>query len=155
MADLACRMAPAHAACKRSDEATLPIKRLWFEKIASGEKRVEFREASPFWRGRLLERTGVQRVRFINGRSVDAPRMVCVLERVEVARVSDIPAGLAPPQGSAAHRELFRGAQEVICLHLGKVLELYDPKANLSSKQIMNSEEYEVSRDENGSEAAE
>lgn len=139
---LACGGVPVSAvdiasrpASKHYDEVTLPIKRLWFEKIASGDKRVEFRDASPFWRGRLLERTGLQRVRFLNGRSVDAPRMVCALERVELMPVSDIPRGLAPPPGTSAHRELFRGAQEVICLHLGRILQIHDPKMRRDTEE--------------------
>lgn len=128
--DVRTALAPA----KQGGEITLPIKRLWFERIAYGDKRVEFRDASPFWRGRLLGRTDLQRVRFLNGRSVDAPHMVCSLELVNVMAVGDIPLGLAPAPGSAAHRELFRDAKEVICLHLGKVLELHDPKCSQSSQ---------------------
>ncbi|KAH8093611.1 ubiquitin-protein transferase [Aureococcus anophagefferens] len=35
-------------------QAQLPIKREWFEAICYGKKRVEFREASQYWRSRLL-----------------------------------------------------------------------------------------------------
>mmetsp|Transcript_106698 Transcript_106698/g.166632 ORF Transcript_106698/g.166632 Transcript_106698/m.166632 type:complete len:201 (-) Transcript_106698:29-631(-) len=113
---------------KLMEEVTLPIKRLWFERIAYGSKRIEFRDASPFWRGRLLGRSGLQRVRFLNGRSVDAPRMVCALNRIDTMAVCDIPSGLAPDSGTPAHRELFGNSTEVICLHLGDIIELHDPK---------------------------
>merc|ERR1712048_967536 len=125
--------APLEAPAKRlkstsGDEVTLPIRRIWFEKIARGEKQAEFREASRYWQRRLLEQPDLKRVRFINGRSVDAPRMLCALKRVEVMPVADIPATLAPAPGTPAHREMFGSATEVICLHLGELLELQDPK---------------------------
>jgi len=109
-------------------EATLPIKRLWFDKIASGEKTTEFREASPFWCCRLLGRPSLQRVRLLNGRSPDAPYLVCELRGVEKMPVAEIPRGLAPEPGSREHRDLFRNVGTVLALHLGAVLELHDPK---------------------------
>lgn len=35
-----------------------PLKKVWFEKIKSGEKTVEYREVKPYWTGRL--RTGTR-----------------------------------------------------------------------------------------------
>ena len=42
---------------KRSECAILPLvlKRRWYDMIASGEKREEYREAKPYWRKRILK----------------------------------------------------------------------------------------------------
>lgn len=32
----------------------LHLRRIWFDKVKSGEKMVEFKKASPYWRGRLI-----------------------------------------------------------------------------------------------------
>eukprot|EP00927_Polykrikos_kofoidii_P023805 TRINITY_DN21799_c0_g1_i2.p1 TRINITY_DN21799_c0_g1~~TRINITY_DN21799_c0_g1_i2.p1 ORF type:complete len:448 (-),score=82.12 TRINITY_DN21799_c0_g1_i2:111-1415(-) len=109
-------------------EICMPIKREWFDKIACGDKRVEFREASQFWRRRLLERQGLRRIRLLNGRATNSPFLVCALDRAEVMDISCIPDGLAPSRGTAAHRELFGDLETVICLFLGPLLELNDPK---------------------------
>ncbi|KAH8076161.1 SET domain-containing protein [Aureococcus anophagefferens] len=50
----------------------LPIKREWFEAICYGEKRVEFREASQYWRSRLLGKAALD-VRLENGVGDAAP----------------------------------------------------------------------------------
>ena len=110
-------------------EATLPIKREWFEKICYGRKRVEFREASPYWRSRLLGKRSLN-VRLVNGRGADAPRCVYETTRVELLATSAIPEGLAPPPGTPEHAALFKGVETVIALHLGDRLELFDPKAD-------------------------
>ncbi|KAH8049896.1 ubiquitin-protein transferase [Aureococcus anophagefferens] len=104
----------------------LPIKREWFEAICYGKKRVEFREASQYWRSRLLGKAALN-VRLVNGRGDAAPFCVYETTRVELLATGAIPAGLAPAPGTAAHRELFKGVDVVIALHLGRRLAP-DPK---------------------------
>ena len=129
---------PAEApADSTNKEPVLPIKRHWFDLIASGRKTAEFREASAFWRARLLDGQGFTRVRLINGRFQTSATayLVVAVNRVEVLPVASIPEGLAPAAGTPAHQELFRGATEVICLHLGSILELYDPKKAVGARK--------------------
>ena len=62
------------------------IKKEWFDKIANGTKKTEYREASPFWDSRLLDKNGKKRkydrIEFINGYNTDARRMVTGFEGV-------------------------------------------------------------------------
>ena len=118
---------PAAARPALVPEAQLPIKREWFEAICYGKKRVEFREASQYWRSRLLGKAALN-VRLVNGRGDAAPFCVYETTRVELLATGAIPAGLAPAPGTAAHRELFKGVDVVIALHLGRRLALRDPK---------------------------
>ncbi len=66
---------------KRSECAILPLvlKGEWYDMIASGEKREEYREAKPYWikriRNNWLEQTKVQVVEFRRGYAKNAPRM--------------------------------------------------------------------------------
>ena len=53
---------------------SLNVHREWFDKIASGEKRVEYRSNTPFWQTRLVDRT-YKEVHFRNGYSPTAPFM--------------------------------------------------------------------------------
>jgi hypothetical protein len=34
------------------------IKKQWFDKIASGKKKIEYREVKPFWESRLYDSAG-------------------------------------------------------------------------------------------------
>jgi hypothetical protein len=52
----------------------LTLEREWFDKIAKGEKRCEYREYKPYWRTRLEGRT-YDIVHFRNGYSAEAPEM--------------------------------------------------------------------------------
>ena len=51
----------------------LTVKKEWFDKIVSGEKIVEYREAKPYWISRLLDRT-FDKVVFRNGYGKNAPK---------------------------------------------------------------------------------
>jgi hypothetical protein len=51
----------------------LTLHRCWFDKIASGEKTVEYRARTPFWERRLAK--PYDQVRFRNGYRRDAPTM--------------------------------------------------------------------------------
>lgn len=60
------------------------IKKQWFDDIASGKKKIEYREVKPFWESRLYDSTGKKRqykeIEFINGYNADARRMVTKYE---------------------------------------------------------------------------
>lgn len=57
----------------------LTLYKEWFDKIASGEKKEEYREDKSYWQKRLLKPDGFPRVfdviRFRNGYSKNAPSM--------------------------------------------------------------------------------
>jgi len=125
---------PDPPASSHGVEVTLPIKRQWFDKIASGEKCAEFRECSPYWRRRLLK-PDLQRLRLLNGRRADAPFLLCALRGVEFMSTLAIPEGLAPPPGTAEHRELFGDTEMVICLHLGEILQIHDPNGEEGARR--------------------
>ncbi len=52
----------------------LTLKKKWFDLIASGEKKQEYRENKPYWQSRLHGKT-FDEVHFRNGYSKDAPFM--------------------------------------------------------------------------------
>jgi hypothetical protein len=60
------------------------IKKEWFDEIASGKKKIEYRDISPFWTSRLYDKNGKKRVydliEFINGYNTDARRKVTKYE---------------------------------------------------------------------------
>ena len=53
----------------------LTLKKQWFDMIASGEKKEEYREMKPYWHKRLLNKTN-DKIIFRNGDSKDAPTMI-------------------------------------------------------------------------------
>jgi hypothetical protein len=52
----------------------LTLKKKWYDMIASGEKKEEYREIKPYWNKRLLNKT-YDVIIFKNGYSSDAPSM--------------------------------------------------------------------------------
>jgi hypothetical protein len=52
----------------------LTLEREWFDDIASGKKREEYRDRKDYWKTRLEGRT-YDIVRFRNGYAIDAPQM--------------------------------------------------------------------------------
>jgi len=52
----------------------LSIMRRWFDEILSGQKKVEYREATPYWTNRL-EGKHFDEVKFRNGYRKDSPTM--------------------------------------------------------------------------------
>lgn len=56
------------------------IKGKWFDEIASGIKKTEYRDVSPFWTSRLFDAEGKRKpydsIEFINGYNPNARRMV-------------------------------------------------------------------------------
>lgn len=61
----------------------LTLKRRWFEMIASGVKREEYREIKPYWTRRLADLgTEYDAVQFRNGYRADSPTMLLRLDGV-------------------------------------------------------------------------
>lgn len=54
----------------RSHILTLRIKKYWFDKIKSGEKKIEYRDDKPFYRSRLHD--GITHLKLIVGYAKDA-----------------------------------------------------------------------------------
>jgi hypothetical protein len=56
------------------------IKKKWFDKIKFGEKKIEYRDAKPYWHSRLKEKNGqykkFDKIEFINGYNKNARRMI-------------------------------------------------------------------------------
>ena len=65
----------------------LTLKRKWFDLIKSGDKKVEYREAKPYWIKRLYGRR-FDEIYFRNGYSPDSPfiRVQCL----DIVRVADM-----------------------------------------------------------------
>ena len=63
------------------------IKKIYFDQIASGEKKIEYRVVKPFWQSRLYDANGKKRnydnIEFINGYNADAKRMITKYEGFE------------------------------------------------------------------------
>jgi hypothetical protein len=53
----------------------LTLKREWFDQIACGEKKEEFRQYKPYWKKRL-ERRKYDAILFRNGYASNAPEML-------------------------------------------------------------------------------
>jgi len=58
----------------------LTLKKKWFDMIASGEKREEYRELKQYWHTRLSKKYDV--IEFRNGYSKDAPVMMVELRGI-------------------------------------------------------------------------
>lgn len=95
----------------------LTLKKKWFDLIASGEKKIEYREYKPYWQKRLLTNTGDARVfdeiHFVNGYSKNSPFM-----RVKFGRTLFTSDRWCTP----SHGEVLSG--EVLAIVLGDVLEV-------------------------------
>lgn len=53
----------------------LTLKKQWFDMIASGEKKEEYREMKPYWHKRLLGKR-YDAIHFRNGYNKDSPTMM-------------------------------------------------------------------------------
>lgn len=64
----------------------LTLKKKWFDMIASGEKKEEYREIKPYWYDRLFDNEGMGKgydiVRFRNGYAKDSPTVDVVCEDI-------------------------------------------------------------------------
>jgi len=94
----------------------LTLKKKWFDLIASGEKKTEYREQKPYWEKRLLDGEEYKRfdeIHFRNGYSKNSPFM-----RVEFNGLSFT----GPQWCTPKHGEILAG--DVMAIHLGRVLEV-------------------------------
>ena len=85
----------------------LTLKKQWFDMIASGEKREEYREMKPYWHKRLLNKK-YDAISFRNGYRKNAPIMLIELKMLL--------SGLGIIEWGAP------AAQEVYILKLGAIL---------------------------------
>lgn len=60
----------------------LPIKKVWFDKIKSGEKPYEYRVCSPYWKARFSKNPSHVILR--NGYSKEAPSLIAEIENIQV-----------------------------------------------------------------------
>ena len=65
----------------KSKTLHLTLKKKWFDLIASGEKKEEYREIKPYWRTRLVGKR-FDRIIFRNGYSKDSPTVVVELKEI-------------------------------------------------------------------------
>ena len=93
----------------------LTLKRLWFDMIASGQKREEYREIKPYW-SRRLPGQDYDAVQFRNGYSAVAPAMM--FELLWIDRGQGVLEWGAPD------------GQEVYILRLGDMLQAPNAKLN-------------------------
>lgn len=85
----------------------LTLKKRWFDMIASGVKREEYREMKPYWNKRLLSKK-FDAVQFRNGYSPASPTMLVELKELQ--------SGLGIIEWGAPE------GKEVFILRLGKIL---------------------------------
>lgn len=92
----------------------LTLKKKWFDMIASGEKKEEYREIKSYWANRFLSHERYLNpyffVLFKNGYSKDAPEIMLELRSIEV--------GQAKPEWS----ENWQG--DVFVLKLGEIIDV-------------------------------
>jgi hypothetical protein len=66
----------------------LTLKKKWFDMIASGEKKEEYREIKPYWTKRLTDGDPKHWdvVAFRNGYAKDSPVIYCVFKGIKIGR---------------------------------------------------------------------
>lgn len=69
------------AAVEADEVLHLTLKRQWFDLIALGQKKQEYRDNTPHWRTRLKDRHYTH-VQFRNGYKGDCPKMLVELKRI-------------------------------------------------------------------------
>lgn len=66
---------------------TFAITRKWFDMIASGQKREEYRKMSPFYESRLRQYTGqIVTIRLRNGYATHCPSILCTVRVIRGKR---------------------------------------------------------------------
>lgn len=58
-----------------------PLKKEWYEKIRSGEKRIEYREVKPYWTKRINNEFAIR----VNGDAVIMPFSQCCVESIDLS----------------------------------------------------------------------
>ena len=87
----------------------LTLKKQWFDMIASGEKREEYREMKPYWDKRLMcAKDKYDAIQFRNGYTKSAPKVTVELK--------EILSGLGIVEWGAPE------GQQVYILRLGEIL---------------------------------
>lgn len=66
----------------KSQKLFLVVKKEWYDKIASGEKRVEYRKNSEYWNLKFLDITIYKNVEFQCGYSRKYPRLKFQIENI-------------------------------------------------------------------------
>ncbi len=92
----------------------LTLKKKWFDQIASGEKKEEYRDIKPYWESRFLGKE-YDEIYFKNGYRKDSPFM-----RVEWLGCKK---GWAPLAGLRMDTFPFAGPKSYI-IKLGRILEV-------------------------------
>lgn len=90
----------------------LTLKKQWFDMIASGEKREEYREVKPYWRNRLFGKK-FDAIHFRNGYSKGSPTMLVELRSVMT--------GLGRTDWGAPYHDVY-------ILRLGSIIETNPPR---------------------------
>ena len=99
------------------DILQLTLKKQWFDLIASGDKRFEYREYKPHWWSRLLGKGGIRNydeVRFINGYGKDRPFI-----RIEFNGAAIVEGKYCSPENN----EPLDHDQKYFVISLGEILE--------------------------------
>ena len=99
----------------------LTLKKKWFDKILSGEKKEEYRENKPYWRSRLIANTPghttlfkrFNHIIFKNGYGKDAPTMTVECLGIELRKHEHV-----------ALDTIALDTGELFVIKLGKVREL-------------------------------
>lgn len=68
---------------------TLPIKKEWFDKIKSGEKTTEYREAKPYWHKRFENVFINSKIQLKNGYQKNSPVITIIVKDIELVRGCD------------------------------------------------------------------
>ena len=75
----------------------LTLKKRWFDEIASGKKKVEYREIKPYWTKRLLDRDGkpikYDLIFFKNGYSRGCPEMIVEFKGLRIGKEYELVLG--------------------------------------------------------------
>jgi hypothetical protein len=85
----------------------LTLKKKWFDMIASGEKKEEYRDIKPYWEVRLRARK-YDTITFRNGYAKDAPTIT--------VKLTGMTRGIGYEEWGAPKRTVF-------ILHLGRVVK--------------------------------
>ena len=96
----------------------LTLNKKWFDLIASGEKKIEYREGKPYWEKRLFKNNGLAQfneIHFRNGYRKNAPFM-----RVQFVGLMITHASLCHPE----HGEELKPDTKYFLIMLGDVLEV-------------------------------
>ena len=117
---------------KRSECAVLHLglKRPWFNRIATGEKRIEFREDKPYWRTRITNwidkalagKTPV--LEFQSGYGTFSPRMAFV-----AGNGADLLYDHRKASDPVQHPDLGEFPKARYCLFIGESVKLEDDHA--------------------------